>query len=62
MPDSLVQDVASYAAALDGIDRRQDEILNQLDQLNERILRTLAENGVPAPKLPPSFRSEAKAA
>jgi hypothetical protein len=60
MPDastqnSPVMDVASHLAALEAIDKRQDEILGQLDALNERILRVLAENGVPAPKLPASL-------
>ena len=55
MPESTLQDAASHIAALDAIDRRQDEILGQLDELNDRILRVLTENGVTPPKLPPPF-------
>lgn len=62
MPDTATLDVAAHLAALDEIDRRQDEMLTQLDELNERILRVLAENGVAPPKLPPAFRTDKKAA
>jgi hypothetical protein len=41
---------------LDEIERRQDEILRQLDALNERILAVLAENGVKVPVVPPAMR------
>lgn len=53
---------ADQSAALDAIDRRQDEILGQLDELNARILRVLADIGAAAPKLPPSLQPKAKAA
>ncbi|MEX2187305.1 MAG: hypothetical protein WD875_10940 [Pirellulales bacterium] len=62
MSEVLVQDVASHLAALDAIDRRQDEILVQLDELNEHILQVLTANGVAVPQLPPVFRRDKKAA
>jgi hypothetical protein len=55
-------DLASHLAALDAIDRRQDEILGQLDALNDRILAALKENGVAPPKLPPQFQPRKAAA
>ncbi len=62
MSESPVHDVASHLAALDAIDRRQDNILVQLDELNEQILKVLSANGVPAPRLPPPFRADKAAA
>lgn len=61
-PELKVLDLASHVAALDAIDRRQDEILAQLDALNERILGVLKENGVAPPKLPPQFQPKKAAA
>ncbi len=57
-----VLDVPSHIAALEAIDRRQDEILAQLDALNDRILAALKENGVAPPKPPPQFQPKKSAA
>jgi hypothetical protein len=57
-----VLDLPSHLAALEAIDRRQDEILAQLDALNERILAALKENGVAPPKLPTQFQPKKAAA
>jgi hypothetical protein len=57
-----VLDLPSQIAALDAIDRRQEEILSQLDALNDRILGVLSEHGVAPPKLPPQFQPKKSAA
>lgn len=57
-----VLDLPGQAAALEDLDRRQDEILAKLDALNDRILAALKENGVAPPKLPPQFQPKKSAA
>lgn len=48
--------ISISVAELDDIERRQDEILRELDGLNDRILAVLRENGVKVPTPPANLR------